>query len=410
LLRTARNDPSARPSLALLAAITALAFSALHMVVPALPILAGIFGDSPAHIQLTLTLYLAGIAAGQLIYGPLSDRFGRRPVLLAGLSVFLAGGMLCGLAWSSNALILGRVLQGLGGCAGVVLGRAIIGDVWDREAAARGIALVMMAMTLAPAISPAIGAYLADWVGWRAIFALLAAFGAVVLAVSAACLAETNRRPVRLDPIGMVGAYVTLMRSPQFLGFALCSAATSASWFTFCGSAPYLLTSVMHRPSTAYGIYIVPAMATYMLGNAIAARFAVRWGSMPLFLAGLALSCACGVAMMVWCLADASPWMLFVPITISSVGNGMSQPPAMAAGIAIHPRLVGAASGLIGCLQMTVSGLGTFLVGWLPHNSALPMVIVVGMFMALAMALGLPAARPAHAVQPARPIAKGGTA
>jgi MFS transporter, DHA1 family, multidrug resistance protein len=399
-----------KPSLALLAAITALAFASLHMIVPALPILAGVFHDSPANVQLTLTLYLAGIAGGQLIYGPLSDRFGRRPVLLAGLSLFLAGGVLCGVAPSLGALILGRVLQGAGACAGIVLGRAIIGDAWEREAASRGIALVMMAMTLAPAVSPAIGAYLAEWISWRAIFALLAMLGVIVLSITAARLAETNRHPVRLDPVGMARSYVTLLRSPQFLGFALCGAATSASWFTFCGSAPYLLTSVMHRPPTAYGVYILPAMATYMLGNAIAAHFTPRWGSMRLFLSGLALSFACGIAMLLWCLVDASPWMLFAPITISSIGNGMSQPPAMAAGIASHPRLVGAASGLIGCLQMTVSGIGTFVVGALPHDSALPMVIVVGMFMALAMAVGLPAMRPAQTADAAASIAKGGTA
>jgi MFS transporter, DHA1 family, multidrug resistance protein len=401
---------SRRPSLALLAAITALAFSALHMIVPALPILAGVFHDSPAHVQLALTLYLAGIAGGQLVYGPLSDRFGRRPVLLAGLALFLAGSVLCALAWSLTVLITGRVLQGVGGCAGIVLGRAIIGDVWEREAAARGIALVMMAMTLAPAVSPAIGAYLAEWVSWRAIFALLGAFGAIMLTIAALRLGETNRRPVRLDPIGMAGCYVTLLRSPQFLGFALCSAATSASWFTFCGSAPYLLSSVMHRAPSAYGLFILPAMATYMLGNAIAARFAARWGSMKLFTIGLALSFVCGIAMALWCLADANPWALFVPIAVSSIGNGMSQPPAMAAGLGVHPRIAGAASGLIGCLQMTVSGVGTFIVGVLPHDSALPMVAVVGIFMALAMALGLPVARPERAARPIRTVPKGGAA
>ncbi len=383
-----------RPSLALLAAVTALAFSALHMVVPALPILTRVFPDDAGRVQLVLTLYLAGIAAGQLLYGPISDRFGRRPVLLAGLLLFVAGSLLCGLAQSLAALILGRVLQATGACAGIVLGRAIIGDVWEREAAARGIALVMMAMTLAPAVSPAIGAYLAEWVSWRAIFALLGGFGAIVLAIVALRLGETNRRPVRLDFIGMAGSYTALLRSPRFRAYALCSAATSASWFAFCGSAPYVLSSLMHRAPSAYGLFILPAMATYMLGNAIAARFAVRWGSTSLFVAGLALSFLAGIAMALWCLAHADPWALFVPITVSSVGNGMSQPPAMAAAITINPRIAGAASGLIGCLQMAVSGIATFAIGVLPHDSVLPMVAVVGIFMALAMGLGLLAVRP----------------
>src|SRR5579864_1167328 len=202
LLRSARNDAIKPPSLTLLAAVTALGFCALHMVVPALPLLVTAFNDSPARVQLVLTLYLAGIAGGQLVYGPMSDRFGRRPVLIAGLMVFLLGTLLCGLAWSLAALIFGRVLEAFGACAGIVLGRAIIRDVYEREAATRGLAIVMMAMSLAPAISPAIGAYLAEWVDWRAIFALLGILGGVVLLLTAARLGETNLHPVRLHFAG----------------------------------------------------------------------------------------------------------------------------------------------------------------------------------------------------------------
>ncbi len=188
--RFTRNDGLTikPPSLVLLAAVTALAFCGLHMVVPALPVLVVVFDDSAAHVQLVLSLYLAGIAAGQLVYGPASDRFGRRPVLLLGLATFLAGTVLCGLAGSLPALIAGRVLQALGACAGIVLSRAMIRDVYEREAAARGLALVMMAMTMPPAISPALGAYLSEWFDWRAIFAVLAGFGGIVFVVAAARL------------------------------------------------------------------------------------------------------------------------------------------------------------------------------------------------------------------------------
>src|SRR6266404_67694 len=177
LLRYARNDSRGAPSLVLLSAVTALAFCALHMVVPALPLLVPVFDDSPARVQLVLTLYLAGIAGGQLVYGPVSDRFGRRPVLIAGLAMFLVGTLICGFAWSLSALVMGRVLEGCGACAGIVLGRAIIRDVYERETAARGLAIVMMVMSFAPAISPAVGAYLAEWLDWRAIFLLLGIAG-----------------------------------------------------------------------------------------------------------------------------------------------------------------------------------------------------------------------------------------
>src|SRR5437868_12380863 len=138
------------------------------MVVPALPVLSQVFEGGAARVQLVLTLFLAGIAAGQLVYGPVSDRFGRRPVLIAGLAMFLVGTAVCGVAWSLPWLIVGRVIEAFGGCAGMVLGRAIVRDLFDRERSASAIATITMAMSLAPSISPAIGAYLAEWIGWRA--------------------------------------------------------------------------------------------------------------------------------------------------------------------------------------------------------------------------------------------------
>ncbi len=325
----------------LLSAVTALAFCALHMVVPALPLLVPAFDDSPARVQLVLTLYLAGIAAGQLVYGPLSDRFGRRPVLIAGLVLFLVGTLLCAAAWSLTALIIGRLLQALGACAGIVLARAIIRDVYDREAAARGLALVMMAMSLAPAVSPAFGAYLAEWFDWRAIFILLGGLGAIVFAATVMRLPETNFHRVSLDLAGMGRTAILLLRSPAFIGFALCGACTSASWFTFIAAAPQLLAQALGEPPSTYGLMILLPMAAYMLGNAAAARFALRFGSLALVVCGRALAFVAAIAMALWWLAAGLDlWVLFVPIALSSIGDGLSQPSAMAAGLSIYPRLV----------------------------------------------------------------------
>jgi DHA1 family bicyclomycin/chloramphenicol resistance-like MFS transporter len=260
-----------------------------------------------------------------------------------------------------------------------------------------------MAMSLAPSISPAIGAYLAEWVGWRADFALLGALGAAVLVLTAARLEETHRNPMPANLAAMGRSFVLLLRSPAFLGFALTTAFTSVSWFTFLASAPYLLSEVLHEPPSTYGLMILLPMAAYILGNAGVAHLSVAVGSARLLIAGLTLSLASGVMLAVWCLVELTPWALFVPMAISSIGNGLSQPPAIASGLSVHPRIAGAASGLLGFLQMLIAALGTLLIGRLPHDSALAMVVVVVASLALALVFGLLALRrPGAAPRPAR--------
>ena len=390
-MQVARADGKASPGappVALLALVTAIAPAALHVLVPAFPLLATDFDAAPAGVQLVLTLFLIGIATGQLVYGPVSDRFGRRPVLIAGLALFLVGTVLCGVAWSLPTLIIGRTLQALGGCAGMVLGRAIVRDVYDRERSASALATIMMVMSLAPSLSPAIGAYLAEWGGWRADFVLLGIVGAGILIVIALKLEETHT-PAPVNLVGMIGSFILLLRSPAFLSVACATAFTSASWFTFLASAPYLLAELLHEPPSTYGLMILLPMAGYILGNAAVVRLSALLGSVRLFILGLALSLASGVMLALWCLGGLTPWALFVPMAISSVGNGMSQPPGVAAGLSVYPRIAGAASGLLGFTQMTIAALGTLLLGLLPRDNVVAMVAVVGASLALAFLFGL---------------------
>jgi MFS transporter, DHA1 family, multidrug resistance protein len=399
--RGGRRSGRPAPPLILLAGVTAVAPASLHILVPALPVLAAVFDAAPGTVQLVLTLFLAGIATGQLVYGPVSDRYGRRPVLIAGLALFLIGTVLCGFAWSLPLLIIGRTLEALGGCAGMVLGRAIIRDIYERERAASALATIMMVMSLAPSLSPAIGAYLAEWGGWRADFVLLGIVGAAILILTGAKLEETHA-PAPANLVGMIGSFIVLARSPAFLSIAFATAFTSASWFTFLAAAPYLLSELLHEPPSTYGLMILLPMAGYVLGNAAVGRVSVLIGTTGLFIAGLALSLASGVMLGFWCLTSLTPWALFVPMAISSIGNGMSQPPGIAAGLSVYPRIAGTASGLMGFMQMTIAALGTLLIGRLPRDSVPAMVAVVGAALALALFCGLLTLRtPGEGVRPA---------
>jgi DHA1 family bicyclomycin/chloramphenicol resistance-like MFS transporter len=386
--------PSGAPPLALLAAVTAIGFAALHMVVPVLPLLATVFDRGATEAQLVLTLYFVGIATGQLIYGPVSDRFGRRPVLLCGLGLFVGGTVLCAAAWSLPVLIFGRVVQALGGCSGLVLSRAIIRDVYDRDASARAIALVMMAMTLVPALCPAVGAYVTQWFGWRAIFGLLGSLGAAALALSAVRLRETHSGGrIPLDLGGLAASYLILTRSGAFCFFALSSACSSASWFTFIASAPYLLSVGFHQPPSTYGAMILVPMAAYMVGNGAAARLGRYVHCRNLFVAGLLVSVGSGILMALWCGAALSPWALFIPMALSSAGNGLSQPGALASGLSVFPRIAGTASGVMGFSQMAVSALGTLALAPFPRDSVMAVVGVVGAAQLMALACGIAALR-----------------
>ena len=390
MLGAAHSHAERKPSLVLLAAVTALAFGALHMFMPVLPIVMRAFDEGPARVQLATTLFFVGIAAGQLIYGPISDRFGRRPVLIAGLALFLAGTLLCGMAWSLPVLILGRALEAIGACAGLVIGRAVLLDVYDRDTAARGMAIILMTMTVVPGASPNVGAWIAELIDWRAIFAVLGVLGAAILAGVVLRLPETNPNPAPLDLVGVARAHRMLLRSPEYVAFTLSGACRTAAWFTFAAGVPYILSELLHEPATTYGLMILMPMASYMLGNGLSARLAPRIGSLRLVLCGRALAVGAAAGMVLWWwFGGLGIWMLFLPMAVASFADGLSHPAAAASALGVFPGLTGTASGLWGFSQMAVAALGMIIVAALPHDSALGLIVVVGTLIVMAFAFAV---------------------
>jgi DHA1 family bicyclomycin/chloramphenicol resistance-like MFS transporter len=379
--------PDRRIFFAILVAVSAVGPLALNIFMPSMPGLQRSFGVSYGTAQLTLTLYLAGMAVCQLFYGPLSDRYGRRPMLLGGLCLFVVASFLAAVAPSIEVLIAARLLQAIGGGAGIVLARAMVRDVFSREKSASVIAYITMAFVLAPMMAPVIGGVLDQWAGWRASFWLLTALGAVVLAAGFRFLPETH---VRTEAMGqgaslLKGAAV-LAGNARFRGYAVTLAFASAVFFAFLGGAPHVMVDVLGRSPVEYGLWFMAVSFGYMAGNFISGRFTQRFGIDRMMLAGNICTLAGGAL----CLGSAisgllSPATLFVPMAFAALGNGLTIPNGTAGAISVDARLTGAAAGWSGFTQMTCGALASQLVGTLQD----PFPFAVFWFMAAASILAL---------------------
>ena len=368
-----------RPSLAILIAVTALGPMALNIFIPSMPGMVEVFATDYGTIQLTLTLYLFGVAVSQLFMGPLSDRFGRRPVLLAGIALFLAGSLAAAFAETIGMLIAARVVQAVGGCAGLVLGRAIVRDTHGREESASMIGYITMAMVVAPMLSPLIGGYIDHWFGWRASFVFVLAVGAVVIAFAWMLLHETHHdRSGAHGPLALLRGFPILLRDTAFCGYAVNVSFTTAVFFAFLAGAPYIMVEILERPTNEYGLYFMFMATAYMAGNFLSGKLSTRVGADRMILTGSILALVGVTILSGLALSfEMIPLMLFAPVMFGGIGNGLSLPSATASAISIRPDLAGTASGLVGFLQMTVGALATLLVGKLQDDTVFPMIWVM---------------------------------
>jgi MFS transporter, DHA1 family, multidrug resistance protein len=353
----------------LLAMVTASGTLGMHMVIPALPATAVGLHVSEPTIQLTITLYLIGLAIGQLLYGPLSDRFGRRPVLLGGLALFTVAGVLTAVAPSAFVLIGARVLQSIGGCGGLVLGRAIVRDQATADRAAAQLALLTLVMSMAPAIAPVIGGYATAYLGWRSAFALLALLGAVALGLILLWLPETlETRGAGRGFTSMLHGSARLLRSRAFLGYAIGGSCTTTSFYAFMAASPFIFENLLHRPPQEIGLYYLLLMGGVALGGFSANRMAGRVRPRTALRIANGLAIAAASAFM---LADLTGRLsvatVIAPVALFMVGAGMASPFAVAGAVSVNPLAIGAASGMYGFMQMSYGVLCTVVVeAWRP--------------------------------------------
>ncbi len=363
----------------LLAATAALGPAATQILLPAVPAIRRDFAVSGDIAQLTLSLSMAAIAVGTLTWGPLSDKYGRKPIILLGLSITLLGSLLCYFAGTIAALIAGRFVQAFGAAVGLVLARAIVRDVYGAAQSARIIATVVMVMVVIPMISPALGGELLIRFGWEATGAAIAAFSLAMLLLIGFSLPETLKEPVPFEGVGaMLRTFGNLLSSRIFSGYAFCVTFVSVVFFSFIAAGPEILVSVMERPANEYGYYFILLPSGFMAGSYIARHYGLRLHIDRLMLIGMLIAIA-GL-----CLAFAlqiaglrHPLALFGPVALTVLGNGITLPGAQAAAINEFPKLAGSASGLTGFLQMAFSAVAAQLVAAVYNGTAYPLLIVM---------------------------------
>jgi len=376
-----RSDEHQWRLLTLLIAITAVGPLSLNILAPAMPGLIGTLGAGAGTVQLTLSLFLLGMAISQLVLGTLSDRFGRRPVMLAGLALTVVASFAALATTSITGLIVARTCQAFGATAGIVIGRAVVRDLYDRDRAASMIGWVTMAMVVAPMIAPLIGGALDTALGWHAIFAFVGLFAAAILVWASFQLPETRKVATGEGFAHFLAASGSLLTDRAFLGYALVAAFNSAMFFTFIGGAPHVVVTIMHRSSAEYGIWFLAISLAYMAGNFAAGRWSAKYGVDVMIRAGVAVTVAGAAVGIIWVLLDPAggPAVIMTPQMIIGFASGFMLPNALAGAVSVRPQAAGAAAGITGFMQMGLGAATSQLIGHLLDGAqtGLPLAAIV---------------------------------
>lgn len=350
----------------LLTSLVALGPLSTDLYLPSLPTLARVFASDVASVQLTLSVFLAGFACGQIVYGPLSDRYGRRPVLLGGLLLFCVGSLGCVFAESIDRLILARFVQALGACAGPVIGRAVVRDLWGASESARVIAYMGGAMAIGPLLGPTLGGFLTVLFGWQSNFVLLLLVAVVQLAVVARVLGESNvhRDPAATTPRRMLANFRRLLADRSYLGYLLTFSFSYSALFAFISASSFVLTGRHGLSPQVYGMCFGIVVAGYLIGSVASGRLVRRRGSDGLLARGAGLGAVAGVSMAVLEFSGVhGVAAILAPMFFCTVATGLVMPNAIARALAPYPTMAGSASALMGFVQMTMAACVGIAVG-----------------------------------------------
>jgi DHA1 family bicyclomycin/chloramphenicol resistance-like MFS transporter len=389
----ARPEAVSRPSrtfviaLGLVALVTPLA---VHLFFPVIPAVKAALGLTNAHAQFTFSVSLFGMAFATLFYGSLSDRYGRRPVLLSGLGLFLIGSAISLAAETATLLVLGRLVQAIGAGCGLTLVRAIARDAFRAEQLVKAIAYLTMFGTLGPMVSPFIGGVLIDTFGWRSVFGFALIAGGAIVLTTYLVIGETHP-PAKRTASGesIAQSYAVLFRRLRFNAFVFQSGFTTGAFMVMATASASLMTELLKRPATEFGLYFLLFPAGFFLGNLISTRIGNRISTETMVLAGSVLALATvSIQAAVLTAGVVVPLAFFIPGTFVTMAQGIAMPYAQVGAMAEVPRFAGTAAGVGVFMQHFCSAIFAQFYGFLADGTPRPMILIAVLCGVLIMVSG----------------------
>jgi DHA1 family bicyclomycin/chloramphenicol resistance-like MFS transporter len=358
----------------------------LNMFLPSLPSMAVYFETDYRIMQLSVALYLGAVALLQMVIGPLSDRFGRRPVLLGGILIFLAATLGCLFATNAIMFLVFRMIQATSSVS-MVLSRAIARDMFDQSRSASMIGYITMGMAIVPMLSPALGGILDEQFGWKASFWVFFIFGCAVFALSWMDVGETNRQK-STSFAAQVADYPELFLSPRFWGYCLTAALTSGAFFAYLGGAPFVGSEVYGLAPSELGLFFGAPALGYMAGNFLSGRYSVRFGgNTMIFWGAIAASFGTLISLILAVVDLGTVYTFFGFMIFVGIGNGMVLPNANAGMLSVRPHLAGTASGLGGAIMMAGGAALSAIAGAMLRDGGGPVPLLL--IMAIVTALSI---------------------
>jgi len=384
-----RVDPARQPSVArlivVLGSVNAIGPLSIDMYLPALPVISSELHESAGDIQLTLSAFLLAFGFGQIFYGPAGDRFGRRPVILTGLAIYMLVSIGCAFAAEAGQLVALRLLQGLAACGGVVLARTMVRDLAEKDQAARAMSLMHACSSIAPMLAPLIGGQVLWFFGWRAIFWVLAAIGVIAWTFAFLRLPETlrpeYRQPLHLGSV--IRRYGELVRHRAFMGYALTGGFQFAALFSFLSGSPFVFIERYGLSPQLYGLFFAFQVAFLTVGSLTNARFVPRVGAHRMLRAAVIVPAFVGPAMLAMGLVESRTGIFglwpFLPLFVLQIAaNSFVGANAMAMALQRYPHMAGTASSLMGVMQFGLGALFGTIVGQTFAGSIVPMTTAMG--------------------------------